>query len=181
MKLCCREVPGSTKLSLTGSAKLEMRRTVELLAASGKHLEACEILEKLVAASPHNPLIWNDLGIEYEASGQTDKAFTALRRGYQADSTYPPILYNLGKFTLDRFMRLDKAGELSEIEAPELLEKAIRFLNANLDRDPDNADGHHCIALAYSLNHNEPMAQAHMTVSLRLRETLEAPPSWRLE
>jgi tetratricopeptide (TPR) repeat protein len=152
-----------------------MRRTVEKLAKEGKHLEACGILEKLVALSPRNPLIWNDLGVQYEAAGQIDKAFDALRRGHQVDSTYPPTLYNLGKFTLDRFMRLQENGLLTKVESRKMLERAIRFLNANLDRDPDNIDGHCCIALAYCLNQDEHMARGHMAVAARLRETLQTP------
>jgi tetratricopeptide (TPR) repeat protein len=176
MKVCCREVTRSTKLQMTSSSKLAMRRSAEGLAKAGKHLEACEILEKLVAQSPRNPLIWNDLGVQYEASGQIDKALVALQRGHEVDSTYPPILYNLGKFTLDRLTSLREAG----LPAPGLLAEAIGFLNANLDRDPDNADGHHCLALAYRLNQDEPMALAHMTAAIRLRAALEAPPGWRI-
>ena len=172
-KLCCRKRRPATQRSLTNTTKLEMRRAVESLAQEGKHLEACEILEKLVATSPHNPLIWNDLGVQYEAAGQTEKAFAALTRGYQEDSTYPPILYNLGKFTLDRCLRRHEAEELSMDEARELLEQldnAIEFLNANLDRDPGNADGHYNIALAYALKHDEQRAQAHRTIALRMNK-----------
>ena len=133
-KLCC----GEPNLSLTPARKLEMRQQAEELARNGQHSEACEILSQLLAASPRNPLIWNDLAIQYEASGQPDKALEALHRGYLCDSTYPPILYNLGKFTLDRFIRLQKAGELTADEGQKLLEKAAEFLNANLDRDPEN-------------------------------------------
>lgn len=164
---------------MTRSTKLEMRRTVENLARERKHLEACEILEKLVALSPRNPLIWNDLGVQYEAAGHIDKAFIALRRGHQVDPTYPPTLYNLGKFTIDRFMRLQKSGELTNAESERMLAEAIGFLNANLDRDPENAEGHFYIALAYDLNRNEDMAQSHMTVALRLREALEVPSVWQ--
>jgi tetratricopeptide (TPR) repeat protein len=180
MKLCCREAPRTTQLSLTSSTKLQMRTRVEALAEAGKHLEACVILEQLVVASPRNPLIWNDLGIQYEASGQTEKAFDALSRGYQCDSSYPPILYNLGKFTLDRFTHLRKTGELTAAEAQRLLDKAITFLNANLDRDPDNADAHYHLAIAYALDQDEQRANAHMTVALRIKHELEAPSGWRL-
>lgn len=180
MKLCCRQAPLTTTRSLTSSTKLEMRIQVEALAEAGKHLEACEILEQLVKVSPRNPLIWNDLGIQYEASGQTEKAFNALRRGYQCDSSYPPILYNLGKFTLDRFLKLRKTGELAAAEARSLLDKAITFLNANLDRDPDNADAHYNLALAYALAQNEQRAHVHMTVALRIKHDLEPPSGWLL-
>jgi tetratricopeptide (TPR) repeat protein len=162
------------------SMKLEMRRAVEGLAKEGRHVEACEILEQLVTLNPRNPLIWNDLGVQYGAAGDLDKALAALQRGHAVDSTYPPILYNLGKFTLDRYTRLRDAGGLSEVEIQGMLGEAIGFLNANLDRDPDNADSHYYVALAYSLNRDEAMALAHMTVALRLKESLEAPLGWRI-
>lgn len=166
-KTCCQKVPRS--------ARLAMRETVEALSKAGKHLEACELLEKLATLSPHNPLIWNDLGVQYEAAGQMDKALDALRRSHQADSTYPPALYNLGKFTLDRFIGFHKAGLATKAEVQEMLIEAIHLLNANLDRDPDNADGHYYLALAYGLNEDERMALAHMTVALRLRQASDTP------
>jgi predicted Zn-dependent protease len=180
-KLCCGASSPSVSLAVPRSAKLEMRQTVAGLVETGKHAEACEILEKLAALSPRNPLVWNDLGVQYEAAGDTDKALAALKRGYAADSTYPPVLYNLGKVTLDRFTRLREAGVLSEGEGLEMLEEAIVFLNANLDRDPDNADAHYHVALAYALLQDDRMARAHMTVALRLRQTVEAAPGWRIE
>jgi predicted Zn-dependent protease len=167
-KLCCRPAAPTTDLAATKSAKVAMRKSVESLTVAGKHQEASEILERLVALSPHNPLIWNDLGVAYEAAGRRDDALTALRRGYQADSTYPPILYNLGKFTLDRFMRLVNDGELSQEEAGTLLAEAIRFLNANLDRDTENIDAHYQLAVAYALGQDTERAQAHRAVARRL-------------
>jgi tetratricopeptide (TPR) repeat protein len=168
--VCCRQVSHTMKLTLTPDTKLEMRRKVAALAEAGKHLEACEILEQLAAVSPHNPLIWNDLGIQYEASGQIDKALHAWRRGYESDSTYPPILYNLGKFTLERFMNLRKTGELTNAETERSLKEAINLLNANLDRDPDNADAHYHLALAYALDQDEQRANAHRTIALRIKQ-----------
>jgi tetratricopeptide (TPR) repeat protein len=166
------------KLSLTPRVKLEMRRQVEKLDLTGRHLEACEILNQLLAASPRNPLIWNDLGVQYEACGQTERALDALRRGHLCDSTYPPILYNLGKFTLDKFVRLHNARELTEAEGSELLRKAAEFLNANLDRDPDNADAHYNLALVYAMSGDASRAQIEMTVALRMKQELQLPSGW---
>lgn len=179
-KVCCRQLPSSKGLSLSSSAKLEMRRSVEAFVKAGDHLKAAEMLEKLIAGSPRNPLIWNDLGIQYEASGQTEKAFAALTRGYECDPAYPPILYNLGKFTLDRFINLQEAGELTAEEGAQLLDKAAKFLDANLNRDPENADAHYNLALICAFLNNEETARAHMTVALRLKKTLEVPSGWLL-
>jgi predicted Zn-dependent protease len=176
-KVCCREVTRNAKLAMTPSIKLEMRRTAESLAREGRHLEACEILEKLVALSPRNPLIWNDLGVQYEAAGQIDKAFTALKRGHAIDSTFPPTLYNLGKFTLDQFISLDEAG-LATVDTARMLVEAIRFLNAYLDRDPENADGHYFLALAYGLNKDENRALVHAEMALKLKGPSKAPLFW---
>jgi predicted Zn-dependent protease len=167
-KVCCREVTRNAKLAMTPSIKLEMRRTSESLAREGRHSEACEILEKLVALSPRNPLIWNDLGVQYEAAGQIDKAFAALKRGHAIDSTYPPTLYNLGKFTLDQFISLNEAG-LATVDTGRMLTEAIHFLNAYLDRDPENADGHYYLALAYGFNQNEDRALVHAEIALKLK------------
>jgi Flp pilus assembly protein TadD len=180
-KACCREIPRNKTPSVTPNAKLEMRRTVESLIQNGKHLEACAILEKLSTLSPNNPLIWNDLGVQYEAAGHLDKALIALKRGHKVDSTYPPTLYNLGKFTLDLCTTLNNSGVRSNAELQVMLGEAIHFLNANLDRDPDNADGHFQLALAYALNQDEPMAQAHMTVALKLKQAKDTPPGWRIK
>jgi len=177
-KLCCGKIGRTNQLSLTPSRKLEMRREVERLDRAGRHLEACEILVQLLAVSPRNPLIWNDLGIQYEACGQTEKALDALRRGHLCDSTYPPILYNLGKFTFDKFIRLHNARRLCDAEGQELLKKAAEFLKVNLDRDPDNADAHYNLALIYALSHNERHAQAHMRLALRMRQDLQLPLGW---
>ena len=168
-------------LSPMPSRKLEMRREVERLDRAGRHLEACEILVQLLAVSPRNPLIWNDLGIQYEACGQTEKALDALRRGHLCDSTYPPILYNLGKFTLDKFIRLHNARTLGHTDGQELLKKAAEFLNANLDRDPDNADAHHNLALVYALGRDDARAKAHVTIALGLRQDLARLSRQRLE
>jgi tetratricopeptide (TPR) repeat protein len=172
MKECCREISRSTK-PMTSSIKLAMRINAESLAKAGKHSEAIEILEKLLARSPRNPLIWNDLGVQYEAAGQIDKALIALRRGHAIEPTYPPTLYNLGKFTLDRYMSLDEAGLATETEKQDMLAEAISFLNAYLDRDPESADGHYWIALAYGLNEDERMSLAHTTTAIRLKQTVE--------
>ncbi len=176
-KACCRGVMRNSTLAVSPSIKLEMRRTAKSLAHEGRHSEACEILEKLAALSPRNPLIWNDLGIQYEAAGQIDKAFIALERGHAIDSTYPPTLYNLGRLTLYRYISLHESGEDTK-DTRKMLGQVIRFLNANLDRDPQNADGHYCLALAHGFNQDEDRALAHAKIAVRLKEPSEAPAIW---
>jgi tetratricopeptide (TPR) repeat protein len=179
-KLCCGKLGRTMKLTLTPRVKLEMRWQVEKLDLAGRHPEACEILNQLLAASPRNPLIWNDLGVQYEACGQIDRALEALRRGHLCDSTYPPILYNLGTFTLNKFVDLQNSGKLTGSEGPELLREAAEFLNANLDRDPDNADAHYNLALVYALSGEASRAQIEMKLALRMKRGLQLPSGWLL-
>lgn len=176
-KVCCRELTRDARSAIAPSIKLEMRKLAESLAREGRHSEACETLEKLAALSPMNPLIWNDLGIQYEAAGQIEKAFTALQRARAIDSTYPPTLYNLGRLTLHQFVTLHETGPATK-DSHKLLVEAIRFLNANLDRDPENADGHYYLALAYGFNQDEVRAAAHAKIALRLKEPSKAPAIW---
>lgn len=56
-KFCCRPDAPPVKFGFTSGEKLELRQAAEAFAAKGKHQEAIEILERLVKARPHNPLI----------------------------------------------------------------------------------------------------------------------------
>ena len=177
-KVCCgRPSRGSEPLS--SKLKLEMRQNAEALAEAGRDLDAAAILEELASRSPGNPLIWNDLGVQYEAAGEIERAMAALRRGYAADSSYPPTLFNLGKFTLDRYRHLKAREEQDASTLAEMLVEAIGFLNANLDRDPENADCHYWMALACALHGDELLAEAHRVVAARLRQGAKALPVGR--
>ena len=165
--LCC-----ATGLALTREAKIAMRADAEALASLGRYGEACEVLERLVALSPRNPLIWNDLGIAYEGAGELEKALAALERGHRVDPNYPPVLYNLGKFSWELYQRMRGSGVMNATDLQALLRRAIAYLNANLDLDRGNADGHFYLGLAYAADGDERKAQGHMAVAMRLREQL---------
>jgi predicted Zn-dependent protease len=153
------------RVAVSAAEKTEMRRMVEEMALAGRHAEACDVLERLAALSPRNPLIWNDLGAMYEAAGENGKALAALRRSCEVDPGFAPALYNLGKMGVDRCMRqTDAAG----------LEEAIGFLKASLDGDPENALGHEYLARAYRLKGEERLAEAHRGVARRLRDGVAA-------
>jgi predicted Zn-dependent protease len=67
-------------------------------------------------------------------------------------------------------MNFRKTGELTNAETQRSLKEAINLLNANLDRDPDNADAHYHLALAYALDQDEQRAHAHRTIALRIKQ-----------
>jgi Flp pilus assembly protein TadD len=61
----------------------------------GMHAEAAEVLVERARLSPGNPMIWNDLGVEYMAAGQPDEATAAFTRAHKVFPQYPLPLYNL--------------------------------------------------------------------------------------
>jgi Flp pilus assembly protein TadD len=53
-------------------------------------------LERAVAASPRQPLYWNQLGIAYRQQGQFAKARGAYEQAIELDASYAAPLLNLG-------------------------------------------------------------------------------------
>jgi tetratricopeptide (TPR) repeat protein len=169
MKLCCRTPAKAAKVALEESA---LR-----LAQAGRHAEACQALEQRVALSPTNPMIWNDLGNEYAAAGQPEKAIAALKRARQVDPTFPLPLYNLGIHTLDRCVALQQSPEASTRQAEEMAWEAIGYFNASLVNDPDNAACHRNLARAYAIVKEGGKASAHAMEAIRLTPASERLPN----
>ncbi|HEX3967074.1 MAG TPA: tetratricopeptide repeat protein [Edaphobacter sp.] len=144
--------------------KLSLRREVERLSGEGRHADAIVLLKRLAEMSPRNPLIWNDLGVEYAAMGDLDEAIAALRQGRAVYTpAFAPILSNLGKFLLQRF--LQDSNAISDTGAgSESLSEAIRLLNASLDRDPENLEAHALLAVAQERAGRKDIAAAHLRI-----------------
>ena len=152
------------------ASKQELEEAAWALSREGRHVEACAFFERRAALSPENPMIWNDLGNEYAAAGQFQKAMLTLTRAHALAPEYPLPLYNLGKHALDRCQALRAEGA-AKIEIDSLLVDAINWLNASLDRDPENADCHRNIAIAYGLIQDAESAGEHMMEAVRLNRT----------
>lgn len=171
MKECCR--------SDARAGKVRLEQASLRLAEDGKHAEAAKLLEERVALSPRNPMIWNDLGNQYAAAGELDKALAALKRAHQVDPEYPLPLYNLGLYTLERCRQLE-ADHSSDAAVRATAKEAIEYFQASLARDPGNAACHQSIADAYRRVKDTQQAGAHMVEALRLDPTLELPAGrWR--
>jgi Flp pilus assembly protein TadD len=158
-KLCCRTSEKASKMVLEQKA---LR-----LAQAGDHSAACEALEQRVALSPGNPMIWNDLGNEYAAAGQLDRAISALKRALQVDSTFPLTHFNLGVHTLNRCLEMQKSGA-AKVDTDEIAWEAIGFFNKTLVTNPDNAACHQNLATAYKIVQDTKQARTHMLEALRL-------------
>lgn len=183
---CCQGMPHSTqepyRLVINATPEEEeLHATARGLAQAGKHAEACDLFEELVALNPDNPMSWNSLGNEYEATGHTDKAWLALKRGHEVDPAFPSILYNLGNLALDRCVKLHNTGLSSKADIQKMAVEAIGYFNDCLNRHPDYAECHYNIASAHRMNQDAHRASAHMTKALKLNPAFELPPGWRTE
>lgn len=167
LKSCCGK-PSS-------SGKLELERMARQLSKTGMHKEACEALEKRLALSPDNPLIWNDLGAEYAAAGQSDKALLALKRAHAVCPTHPVPLYNLGKYTLESCLQVQRSQHSDRAHVRELASEAIGYLTACLEREPDDAACHRQLAVAYRVVKDRKKAMAHMLEVTRLDQAMKSP------
>ena len=167
MKVCCRTPAKASKIALEQAALQ--------LAQAGDHAAACEALEKRAALSPGNPLIWNDLGNEYAAAGQLDRAISALQRALQLDRDFPLTLFNLGVHTLNRCIEMQKSGA-AKAETDAMAWEAIGFFNATLLKEPDNAACHQNLATAYGIVKDTRHASTHLLEALRLQPASERIP-----
>ena len=109
-------------------------------------------------------MIWNDLGNEYAAAGDLTKAMSALQRAHAVDPDYPLPLYNLGKHILDRYRELAGSGT----NEPGMLAEAIDYFCRSLGKDPNNADCHRNLAIAYQAAGDTLKASTHVMEALRL-------------
>ncbi len=81
MRECCG--------AASSPSKLKLERSARILAETGMHADAARALAERAKLSPHNPMIWNDLGVEYLAAGQPDAAYKAFVRAHKVFPDYP--------------------------------------------------------------------------------------------
>ena len=124
------------------------------------HTEAAQVLADRAQLSPHNPMIWNDLGVELMAAGQPDAACRAFLRAHKSFPEYPLPLYNLGRLSMNRV-----AEHPQQASSPELVRKlaaeAIDYLNQSLSKDPLLRQAHALLSIAYSLVGDKAQANFH--------------------
>jgi len=151
--------------------QLALRRKVARLSHEGRYAEAAEILEALLVGRPTNPLIWNDLGLVFEAMGKTERAITAFRRGIALSaSAYPPLRFHLGRLQLGAFMQETEVASRTTEAAKCTLVEIVKQLNASLDGDPENAEAHRLLALACQLMGRANLAALHTEVAKRMSD-----------
>lgn len=160
MRRCCG-VPSS-------EGKLNLERSAKLLAEAGMHAEAAEALAERAKLSPQNPMIWNDLGVEYIAAGQAEKADGALKRAHQAFPDYALPLYNMGRLAMGRCIE-EQAREQPSLElAQRLATQAIHYLTESLSRDPLLGQAHALLSFAYAVVGDDTRSGLHAQEASRL-------------
>ena len=129
------------------------------------HSGAAEVLARRVELSPKNPMIWNDLGVEYVSAGQHEAAAQAFSKAHQAFAEYPLPLYNLGRLAMELYAA-HRSG-LSELSRKFALE-AIGYVHESVCRDPQFYHAHLLLAEAYDAVDDQPRASSHAKMASRL-------------
>jgi tetratricopeptide (TPR) repeat protein len=160
MRRCCGRPSSSAKINLEKSARI--------LTEMGMHAEAAEVLVERAKLSPRNPMIWNDLGVEYMAAGQPDKATAAFTRAHKVFPEYPLPLYNLGRLAMGRCIEKQAERSSSSDTVRKFANEAVGFLIGSLERDPLLIPAHTLLSTAYEVLGNEVRAGMHRQEALRL-------------
>lgn len=159
MRRCCG-VPSS-------QAKLHLERSARVLAEAGMHAEAAQALVERAKLSPRNPMIWNDLGVEYIAAGQSEDAHVAFQRAHKAFPDYPLPLYNLGRLAMEACIE-EQARQFPSVELTRRLAKeAIHYVTESLLRDPLLGEAHALLSSAYAVVGDETQSRRHAHESSR--------------
>ena len=161
MRRCCGARSSQTKLDLERSA----RRFAEL----GMHGEASETLLERAKLSSHNPMVWNDLGVEYAAAGKPDEAHAAFVRAYKAFPDFPVPLYNLARLVMDRCFAEQAQRTASPFEVCKFAREAMGYLQESLSRDTYLAQAHALLSAAYEVVGSSDLARVHMPDALELK------------
>lgn len=162
----------------SSQAKLNLERSARLLAEVGMHTEAAQALAERAKLSPQNPMIWNDLGVQYIAAGQSEVAHAAFKRAHKAFPGYPLPLYNMGRLAMGR-CKEEQARECPSVEKIErLATEAIHYLTESLSRDPDLFQAHALLSSAYKAIGDETRSRLHLQEASRLNheKTVEPKP-----
>ena len=160
MRQCCGQPSNPTKLAL--------ERSAELLAEAGMHAEAAQALAERAKLSPHNPMIWNDLGVESMAAGQPDAAYTAFLQAHKVFPDYPLPLYNLGRLAMGRCVEEQARQPSSAPLIDKSAKEAIAYLHESLARDPLLSLAHALLSSAYEIAGDDVQAKLHEQEASRL-------------
>lgn len=173
MRRCCG-APSSP-------AKLEWERSAVTFAQAGMHSEAAHALLERAKLSPDNPMIWNDLGVEYMAAGNPDEAHRAFVRAVKVLPDYSVALYNLARLTMGRCVEKQAMRALSPVLILSLAIEAIGYLNASMAKDSLLHEAHTLLYYAYSTSGDTARAASHRQAALRLNPDVFAKPqrTWR--
>ena len=161
MRRCCG-MPSSQR-------KLDLEATAKGLSGAGMHAEAARVLSERARLSPHNPMIWNDVGVEHVVAGQTQEAQEAFRRALKAVADYTPSLYNLGRLAIERCVAEEAKEQPSEEKTREFAAEAVRYLEKSLAMNPRQYQTHAALAKAYSVIGDSMRATFHTDKASELK------------
>ena len=107
--------------------------------------DALSLTDQWLAAEPENPYAHEFKGQILKDAGRPGEAVASYERALA--KTRAPLI------------RIDAAHAMLESHDPALTDKAISYLNAALEIEPQNSFGYRLLASAYGAKHMEPEAQ----------------------
>ena len=168
MRKCCG-LPSSRK-------KIELEATVRRLSQLGMHAEAAQVLTERVRFSPQNPMIWNDIGVEHVAAGQTGEAHEAFSRALKALADYPPSLYNLGRLAMQRLALEQTSEQPSQETIQRVASEAIQYFEASLFENSLQYQSHEALSEAYRAVGDMVQSKLHSVETLKLKPVERSEP-----
>lgn len=169
MRKCCG-VPSSGK-------KIELEARVKRLSQLGMHAEAAQVLKERVRLSPRNPMIWNDIGVEHVAAGQTEEAHEAFKRALKVLADYPPALYNLGRLAMQRLALEQTSEHASEDRIQKVAAEAVHYFEASLFGSPLQYQPHEALSKVHRAIGNPVQSKLHTVEASELKPVELAEPN----
>lgn len=127
------------------------------------------MLAERAKLSPHNPMIWNDLGVEYAAAAKPEQAHAAFIRAYKTFQDFPTPLYNLARLAMGHCFAERSPGTAPSEEVCKCAREAIGYLQDCLLQDPQLAQAHALLFAAYDAIGSVKLASVHRQRALQLK------------
>lgn len=144
-KLLAFTNPSRASLQYKGDGPTDLMARGIIAYRQNKMTEALALAERWIEAEPENPYAHEFKGQVLKDSGKPGLAVTAYEKALS--KTRAPII------------RVDAAHAMLESHNPALTDKAISYLNAALESEPQNSFAYRLLASAYGAKRMEPEAQ----------------------
>lgn len=160
-KLLAYTNPNRAAFQHKGDAPTDLMARAIVAYRQNKMSEALSLTDRWLKAEPENPYAYEFKGQILKDSGRPGEAVAFYEKALEKTKT--PLI------------RVDAAHAMLESHNPALTDKAISYLNAALESEPQNSFAYRLLATAYGAKNMEPEAQIVLAdMALRQNQTKRA-------